>query len=524
MKKYLIILIASLLFGGSIFAQTHNWTYNNANYSDNMTAALWVTLDGNYLDDPTIEVAAFVDEEVRMSEFMQDLNPSGSNVFEHLFIWGSIGLSQSGETITFKMFYNNTEYDICPVTVTGVINGEAGTMDDPLVLNFYSPITKDITAYTPNTPNNETPDHYYLIASPIGQVSPTLVGQMLNNSYDLYYYDQTQDKEWINYEGSNGNFSLEPGKGYLYANSQNVTLTFAGAPYSGNGEVPLVYDAGVNQNTALIGWNLVGNPFAQPAYIADNRSFYRMNEGGTGLISASGAIAAMEGVFVKAADADDNNITFSTEQPSRSGEQLTVNLSQNRGAAIDRVIIGFSEGDVLPKFMLNENNAKLYIPQGNVDYAVVRSAGVGELPLNFKASKNGTYTLSIDTENMEMNYLHLIDNMTGMDIDLLQTPSYSFEASTRDYASRFRLVFAGTSTDATSSDAFAFYSNGNWIINNPSTGSGVATLQIVDVNGHLLCNEQINGCCSKSFEAAPGVYMLRLINGENVKTQKIVVR
>ena len=245
-----------------------------------------------------------------------------------------------------------------------------------------------------------------------------------------------------------------------------------------------------------------------------------MNDEGTDLESyeAGNPINDMEGVFV-IADNDGETLTFSTE-PSKGGEQLTVNLSQNRGTSIDRVIIGFGEGDVLPKFMLNENNTKLYIPQGNEDYAVVRSAAQGELPLNFRASKNGTYTIDVNTENMEMNYLHLIDNMTGMDVDLLQTPSYTFEATTRDYESRFKLVFAGSSTGAAADETFAFYSNGNWIINN----DGKATLQIVDVNGRLLCNDQINGCCSKSFEVAPGVYMLRLINGDNVKVQKIVVK
>ena len=144
------------------------------------------------------------------------------------------------------------------------------------------------------------------------------------------------------------------------------------------------------------------------------------------------------------------------------------------------------------------------------------------MPVNFRANEDGQYILTVNPENVDMNYLHLIDNMTGMDVDLLQTPSYSFEAKVNDYESRFRLVFATNKEDSvsTGSKAFAFFSNGNWIINNDSK----ATLQIVDINGRVLCNEQINGCYSKSFEAAPGVYMLRLINGDNVKVQKLVVR
>ena len=42
--------------------------------------------------------------------------------------------------------------------------------------------------------------------------------------------------------------------------------------------------------------------------------------------------------------------------------------------------------------------------------------------------------------------------------------------------------------------------------------------------GHVLSTEQFSGSYDKQLQAAPGVYVLRLINGENVKTQKIVVK
>jgi FtsP/CotA-like multicopper oxidase with cupredoxin domain len=112
--------------------------------------------------------------------------------------------------------------------------------------------------------------------------------------------------------------------------------------------------------------------------------------------------------------------------------------------------------------------------------------------------------------------------MTGADIDLLQTPSYTFSATTSDYQSRFSLVFAASNSANADSeaDSFAFFSNGSWIINN----MGEATLQVVDINGRILSNETVNGSVSTTINAASGVYMLRLINGENVKVQKIVVR
>jgi hypothetical protein len=110
--------------------------------------------------------------------------------------------------------------------------------------------------------------------------------------------------------------------------------------------------------------------------------------------------------------------------------------------------------------------------------------------------------------------------MTGNDVDLLQTPSYSFNAKTTDYESRFKLVFVTKDGSSTGSEAFAFNSNGSWFIRN----EGSATLQVIDLNGRILSSETVNGSVSKTVNVAPGVYVLRLINGNDVKTQKVVVK
>ena len=101
-----------------------------------------------------------------------------------------------------------------------------------------------------------------------------------------------------------------------------------------------------------------------------------------------------------------------------------------------------------------------------MDYAVVNAETQGEMPLNFKAKEDGQYTLSLGSENVAFSYLHLIDNMTGEDVDLLALPSYTFTAKTTDYASRFRIMFSSVCEDADGdNEAFAFISNGNIIVN-----------------------------------------------------------
>ena len=249
-----------------------------------------------------------------------------------------------------------------------------------------------------------------------------------------------------------------------------------------------------------------------------------MNAEGSGIIAAeNNTVGPMEGIFVIAGE-DGESVTFIPTDDESNARSASLALNLSRGSVspgstrgtIDRVIVRFGEGRMLPKFQLNPNHTKVYIPMDGEDYAVVRSEGMGEMPVNFKAENNGTYTLSINTENVEMNYLHLIDNLTGTDVDLLVNPSYSFEANTTDYASRFKLVFATGENE----ESFAFYSNGSFVISN----EGEATLQVVDVTGRILSSENISGCANVNVKAAAGVYMLRLINGDNVKVQKVVVK
>ena len=204
---------------------------------------------------------------------------------------------------------------------------------------------------------------------------------------------------------------------------------------------------------------------------------------------------------------------------------LNINLAQvvtTRGAkgTTDNAIIRFGEGNTLGKFSFREGSSKIYIPMEGKDYAVVNAGNVGELPVNFKAEKNGSYTLSFGTENVEFSYLHLIDNLTGNDVDLVASPSYTFNAQTTDYASRFRLVFAtGSSADG---DSFAFINGmGNLSIFGIE---GTATVQVMDVTGRVILSDTFSGSYEKNLNVATGVYMIRLIQGENVKVQKMVVR
>ena len=521
MKKLFLTLTVLIAFSGSIFAQNNIWediNYHHFLNHDPLVAMLsldnhLITPNDNYAN---YEVAAFVGDDLRGHGFMVyhgefgDPNP----ILEFEIFYNPLdNENEQPQPVTFKMYDHNTGtlYTVWSCTMDVVTQTPMGNdydFETMPVLSFYSPFTKPIDAYTER-------GGYYLIASPIGEVAPGEVGGMFDHEYDLYYFDQSKDLEWINYKDNNdGDFHLVPGKGYLYASLEATTLSFAGIPYSTDDyTVELDKVSGVD----FSGWNLVGNPFPQRAYI--NKQYYTMNETGEDLIlSDRNTVEAMEGVFVEAEN-DDATVTFSINPfNAKVKKQLMLSIRGNaRGNTIDRTIVSFDDRESLSKLQLFEGNTKLYIPQDGKDNAMVKSEDHGMLPLNFKAGENGSYTLCFNTEGITMAYLHLIDKFNGNEVDLLETPSYSFESTTSDQESRFDLVFA---TGNPSDDHFAFYSNGNLVINN----TGAATLQVVDITGRILSSESINGCYNTKVNAAAGVYMLHLINSNGVQTQKIIVK
>ena len=374
-------------------------------------------------------------------------------------------------------------------------------------------LQKDITAYTSQK------DNYYLMALPFDSYS---VGGSpfvaVSGNYDLYTFDGSQTQEEWQQVGTDGAF--EPAVGFLYANNVGGTLNLMGTLVPSNEpyDAYLDYDA-----TKTFGaWNLIGNPFACNATISAS-DYYVID--GEELSATTGVIVPLQGVMVQASEPS-QQITFTKATGAKSAQAIKVNVykenASKSAAVVDRAIVRFDESQGLEKFQLNPNHTKVYFTKDNKDYAVVRSDSEAEMPVSFKAEKSGSYTINVEAENVEMNYLHLIDNLTGADVDLLATPSYSFEANTRDYANRFKLVFkANTGVEEnTATETFAYFNGSNWTVSNV----GDATLQVIDMMGRVLSSETISGNANVNINQAAGVYVLRLINGENVMVQKAVVR
>jgi len=367
------------------------------------------------------------------------------------------------------------------------------------------------------------PDKNYLLTNPVMDEQDPVALDMTNGDYSLYYFDHSETPEWRNYQ--QGAFNLLNGKGYLYTNGEDAKIAFHGELNPTNTDI--VMDLAYDAEAYYAGFNLVGNPYCCNAYLTEYRDFYTLNDDEDEVVIASDyVIAPMQAILLKALE--EEQLTFTTTEPSYEQQAITISLTRDNANLCDNARIRLGAGIGLEKFQLNADHGKLYFPMDDKEYAVAYADTLAVMPMNFKAENEGVYMLYFDTDSLTFDYLHLIDNFTEDDVDLLETPSYTFNVEATDSEDRFLVVFDPSGTEAPtdhlteygeSSSTFAFISNGEirLVENYPD-----ASLQVVDMMGRVVVQEDAMNRVSTSG-MAKGVYMLRLINGKDVKVQKMVV-
>ena len=404
-------------------------------------------------------------------------------------------------------------------------------------------VKKNITGH--NTSKGDT-DGWYFIATPVADgTTPSTSNGILNSTpanYDLYYYKEATHM-WINYKSADGNADpgftsdggkLVNGKGYLYANASDAELSFEGATRAADATVtiPLSYTSDLTPSN-LRGFNLVGNPFTYAFTSGEHikignanlGTYYRIENGNqvkATTISNTNPINPNAG-FMVYANAENTNLVFN---PSSKGETASkpsfIQIEAGNNDYMDAAYIQFGNVNTLRKYTLNDATPQVYVINEGQDWAsTVVNELTGEMPVHFKANADGQYTINVSTENVEMGYLHLIDTKTNADVDLMVTPSYSFNAKAGDNANRFRLVFKATSVDENENENenFAFVSNGTIIIN----GTGV--VEMIDILGRVVSTKELSTInCQLSTPASPGVYLLRLTSDNKVRTQKMIIK
>lgn len=350
--------------------------------------------------------------------------------------------------------------------------------------------------------------------------------QFITEIYDLYRYDEPT-YTWENYRVHFFS-TFENGRGYLYANSNTG---FSPAFKGDLNYEDVTYQVSYESPGPLLGFNVIGNPFPHSIYkgaggaIDDSHlapGYYTLSYYGQWETHTfDDEIAPGQGILVETTATSvitigKTNAEATAESSSKDAAQrLKINVSGNGKS--DRAYAYFSEGIGLHKMdNYSSSAAQIAVKIGEDDYAI---ANVGEdceeMDVVFKNTKNGYYTVTFEGKE-EFEYLHLIDNILGIDTDMLLEPFYKFHALGNEDENRFKIVcrdYTGIDENA-ENQTFAYMAGGNIVVN------GEGELQIIDMTGRVLENITISGVETVRKPSQIGVYILKL----NGKTQKIVVR
>ena len=162
----------------------------------------------------------------------------------------------------------------------------------------------------------------------------------------------------------------------------------------------------------------------------------------------------------------------------------------------------------------NEDIAEIYVKDNEKRYGILNyDEDIEEIDVYFNAKKIGYYTINA-ISNADFSNVTLIDRITGIETNIL-TDSYTFQATTNDSPERFIIRI----DKETESENFVYKSGEELIIN------AKGCVQIIDVMGRIVYsndivndNHRIN---ISSFKNA--TYIVRVVNTNEVKTQKIVI-
>lgn len=390
-------------------------------------------------------------------------------------------------------------------------------------------VQKSVSGYT-----NKSGDGWYLISSPVDNLPTSAVA---TGTYDLFAYDEKTAYWWVDHEiqGQTANHTfttLERGKGYLYANSTDVNLNYAGTMKATNTNIKVDLSYACDDYPELKGFNLVGNPFtrnitAEDMVIGEDAvtSYYDFNADRTEFVAYQtnvNPIQPGQGFFIQATG-NDQQLEFNPASSKDASDFKYISISAGDENFTDKAYIQFGYGNTLRKMTFGENTM-VYVMNDDDDYAAARVEELaGTMPVHFVPIEDGFYTITVETKNIEnLNYMHLIDNIKNTEIDLLVEPSYTFKASESDNADRFYLVFDFNNYTGVNEN----YTNDNFAhqIGDEIFVSGEGTLQVFDVLGRFVTGYNVNG--DKRISTAAfntGVYIFRMV-GTEVKTQKIVIR
>ena len=396
------------------------------------------------------------------------------------------------------------------------------------------------------------------------------------SSNRFYNYDTSTNQYTVIANPSTTNFAL--GKGYLIriSNTHPTTPTVWNGSFTGvpnNGIIPITMtNLGIGKR-----FNLVGNPYPSPVsmaqFVADNNTkitgtlyFWRKtngltnptyctwvngvftSNGGAQVVNPNGIIQTGQGFFVEALNsattvtfnngqriANNANQFFKTKEIERSTIWLNAtnsigNFSQMAVSYVTNATQGVDDFD--GKYY-NDGAIALNSILDNTDYVIQGRAlpfdGTDEVPLSFKATNAGEYSIAIDhVEGLFSGNQDIIlkDNETGIETNL-KTGNYTFTTQAGATSTRFSLKYQktlGINNPVFDENSILVFKN-NGSIHIKSNGSAINNVKLFDIRGRLILektNVNANETSIESAKYANEVLIVQITSEDNKLVNKKV--
>lgn len=375
---------------------------------------------------------------------------------------------------------------------------------------------------------------WQFIASPFTNAAVSQFTET-GDEYDLYKFDGRHENltvEWRNHKDTTAHFEKEfvSGRGYMASYKTNTTASLNGTFFAGTSiDYEVTYKEIVGDSTHWPNFHLVGNPFTFDMDLSKLQTFHMatgvavVNEVGGYNYMATGTINVGDGFFVRTVGVNPS-VSYNDNATRSSNNNVIDNISViiSNKTSRDNVVLNFAGADKVgfPKLNnFNEEIACLYVSSDAKRYGIFNyDEDVREVPLSFEAQKMGNYTISVEAEG-EYDNIILVDRLTGIETNML-FEDYNFTTTTskKENADRFIVRFSKKSDAKVETDRFAYQSGEELII------EAEGTVQMFDVMGRMVYSNDVEGQRRVNVgHLNKAAYILRLVNGNGVKVQKVII-
>ena len=449
---------------------------------------------------------------------------NGDIEVKHLSVEGGSLTIESGSLTVADIMVNNYAEDLIIKDGAQLFQGY-----DKVKGTFVMKINK------PEDWNEWNKTGWQFIASPFINAA---VSQFTSaDTYDLYKFDgQYLTEEWRNHkdpeDGEDFETKFVSGRGYMASYQKNTTATLSGTFNNATLiDYPVTYQDIQEGKPHWPNFHLLGNPFtfdmdlSKLSMTGMAEGVAMVNDGGTYDYMTTGTIKVGDGFFVKSTAA--NPVVSYSNVPTRGGnddnasDNISVRVSSS--ATRDNVVLNFAGSDKagFPKLnAFNEDAAYLYVVSEEQRYGIFNyDKDVNEVSLSFEAQKMGKYTISVDAEG-EYETIVLVDRQTGIETNmLLEDYSFTATSSSKENTDRFLVRFTFRSDVNEDAKHFAYQSGDELII------EAEGTVQLFDVTGRMLYIGEVesHGERINVGHLNNAAYILRLVNEEGVKVQKVII-